>query len=77
MEDALFVLVVVEHLDVDSEGVIKVIVVSWPSIEESSEDSDDLDEDVGLRRVDACAESLDNSIALDRDLSLGSIHRCR
>ncbi len=77
VEDSLLVLIIVEHLNIDSEGIIEVIVVSRSSVEEVGEHSDDLGEDIRLRRVDARAVSLDNSVALERDLSLGSIGRSR
>lgn len=73
MEDSLFVLVIVKHLDVDSEGVIEVVIMARSGIEELGEYTDDLGEDIRLQSVDACAVSLDNSVAPDHDLSLGSI----
>ncbi len=77
MEDSLLVLIIVEHLDIDSEGIIEVVVVPRSSVEEVGEHSDDLGEDIQLRRVDAHAVSLDNSITSERDLSLGSIGQSR
>ncbi len=77
MEDPLFVLIVVEHLDIDSEGVIEVNIMSWSHIEEIGEDMDDLGKDIWLRRVDAHAVSLDNNVALDCDLGLRCIRWSR
>ncbi len=77
MEDSLFVFVIVEHLDIDSQGIVEVVVVSWSSIEELSKQSDNLGEDIRLRRVDARTESLDNSFTLDCDLGLGCVRRSR
>ncbi len=48
MEDVLFILVVVEHFNVDSKGIVEVIVMSGSDAEEFCENADNLGEDIQL-----------------------------
>ncbi|SJK99010.1 uncharacterized protein ARMOST_02291 [Armillaria ostoyae] len=63
-EVLLFAFTVVKHLNVDSESVVKVIVIARPCSKEPGKDLHDL-------------ESLDKSIALDSDLGLWCIWSSR
>lgn len=48
MKDSLFIFIVVKHLDIDLQGTVEVIIVSWSIVEELSEHSDNLGKDIWL-----------------------------
>lgn len=73
----LLSLAVVEHFNIDTEGITEVSVISGVSAEEIGEDAHDLGENIWLRSVFTLPESLDKSVTLDGDLSLGHIRSSR